>query len=305
MKKLAVSLFLLMINSSLLLAFETKVTQLSDHSFAPLPTWADGFQIYWGLIGSEPFVTKRGRGEQVAIITLRFGVDEIGGDFSAAEVLGKKECAKLGADWTFLLFVTEYSGTKQIASVTFLCARSNVADKIFTREEFETSAAREELLKFSVFFKKLHEDRRNSPKELDTEGFLEGFLKRAGIRVQHIKTKDNKSKDLYFDLKTGKRLSEEEVAKRFNGNLEENMVNELLPIFADEFVSVHKENSELYKSEYDQIAQIMRKYPNSNFNLNFPKIDSEGNIDYQKLRGDFISMMTDLLKDEFSAKNPD
>ena len=253
---------------STLFAYEVKVTKLTDENFDPLPKdadvyYRDSIKEYQSKSNYKDYKDK-----QIATITLVFEFTEIGKDFDAAATLAKKEAAKLGADLIIYISHTIYKDTEDIASMTYRCVRTEYIDDIEeTNKETEANQNVRKELETSPFYKKLQEctlfsERIDEKKQ----------LKILGIKIKTIKGKNNALKGLYFDIKTKRRINEEEVSRRVNN------------YFIDEFISFYKENFELYASEYDKIMQIMEKYPNST--LYFPKLNSKGSIDYDKMRND-------------------
>lgn len=72
----------------------------------------------------------------------------------------------------------------------------------------------------------------------------------VGIETKRTKDKNNRikcRKIIYIDVKTRKRINDNEVSKRIYNNQ------------IHEHISFYKENFELYASEYDKIMQVMKK----------------------------------------------
>lgn len=116
--KIALFLFILLMNCSTLFAYHVQVTKLTEENFNPLPT---EMRIFF-IRGIE-HLSVRPDDKQIATITLVFDTHEIGQDSDAVKKLAKKEAAKLGANEIFYISATEYTDTKDIASITFRCAR--------------------------------------------------------------------------------------------------------------------------------------------------------------------------------------
>lgn len=267
--KIAIFLFILLMNCSTLFAYQVKVTKLTEENFDPLPKGITA--NYFGTIEeyNKSYINdykNRSKDKQIATITLIFVSQEIGNDTGAVDALAKKEAAKLGGDWICYVSGTEYKDTKEIASTTYRCVRSQYCDDM--EKFYKITKANENVkkeLEISIFFEKIQDKFMLLDKIEENKQ-----LKMLGIKWKTIKDKENQKKDIYFDIKTRRRISEKEVDRR--------VCNHII----DLIISVYKENFELYVSEYDEIMQVMKKYPDST--LYFPKLDSEGKIDYEKMK---------------------
>ena len=137
--RIAIFLFLVLMNCSTLFAYEVMVTKLTDEKFDPLPK-EDVF--FMGLI--EEYQSNN-KDKQIATITLQFLVNEIGRDHDAVNLLAIKEAAKLGANIIYWVSGTEYKSCLTIASSAYRCIRvenrllidSNYRPKQYTENEFE------------------------------------------------------------------------------------------------------------------------------------------------------------------------
>ena len=94
--KIAIFLFLVLMNCSTLFAYDVNVTKLTDENFDPLPNY---MQPECG--GTIKDYHARYNHKQIATMTLLFELHEIGADVEAAIILVRKEAAKLGADLLF------------------------------------------------------------------------------------------------------------------------------------------------------------------------------------------------------------
>lgn len=117
--KVALFIFLVLMNCSTLFAYGVEITKLTDEIFNPLPKDVD--VRYMGSIDKYQNDCKDIK--QIATITLGFLVDEIGQDQGAVRILATKEAAKLGANKIYWVSGTEYTNTGQIASSTYRCSR--------------------------------------------------------------------------------------------------------------------------------------------------------------------------------------
>lgn len=267
--KIALFLFLVLMNCSALFAYEVKVTKLTDVNFEPLPKGITA--NYFGTIEqyNKRYIENyynRYKDKQIATITLIFEFNEIGRDYDAVRELAAKEAAKLGADDIYWVSATGYKDTEQIASTTYRCVRSQYCDDMEKPyKEVKANENAEKELETSIFFKKFQEMLMLLDKIWENKQ-----SKMLGIKWKTIKNKENQVKVIFFDVKTRRRISEKEFGIRVSNYI------------SDQIISVYKENFELYVSEYDKIMQVMKKYPNNTFY--FPKLDSEGKIDYEKMR---------------------
>ena len=233
--KITLSLFLVtLLNCSYLFAYEVKMTMLSDEHFDPLPDYIG----CWSGCTIENYIASGIDNDdvQVATITLEFARGEIGQDYGAVDELAKKEAGKLGADFSFVVSGTIYKETGEIASVTYRCVRSKSAARRDERIQIEN--AKKEL-KSSTFYKKYQEVWE------EVGAFSDKEEKSLGIKYEE----DDKTSRNYFDIKTGKQISWEEVKRRVLSDL------------ADKIVSFFKDNFKLYVSEYNMLLQIKQKYP--------------------------------------------
>ncbi|MBE7444683.1 MAG: DUF1566 domain-containing protein [Planctomycetia bacterium] len=114
----AIFLFLVLMHCSTLFAYEVKVTKLTDENFVPITREEDVL-----CMGSIEEYQSNYKDKQIATITLRFLVNEIGRDQDAVNLLAAKEAAKLGANTIFWVSGTVYKDTKEIASSTYRCIR--------------------------------------------------------------------------------------------------------------------------------------------------------------------------------------
>lgn len=290
MKKIYICLLTILISSSPLFAYEINVTRLTDKSYYPLydsddPNSSDRLLLifYKGPIErSESDYSDK----QIATISLKFRINEIGNDYDAVIILARKECAKLGANQVFNVSGTQYKDLGEIASETFRCVRTELADEIekLFKPGNETRKMRKDL-ESSAFLRRLEAvltDGSGSLSKIKEIGEEEYLKREVGIKVQTKKTKDDLPKVVYFDVKTGKELNDKEVSKR----IEDYMSNFL----SDAFISFYKDidNYALYRFEYDRIAEVKRKYPDSTLNLFLPELDAKGEINYKKLKKDLI-----------------
>lgn len=262
--------FLVLMTCSALFAYEVKVTKLTDDKFDPLPK---DIHVYYRE-SIEEYQSKSNyksyKDTQIATITLIFKFIEIGKDYDAATTLARKEAAKLGADLIIYISHTIYKDTEDIASMTYRCVRTKYIDDIErVNKGIEANKNVNKELESSPFFKKLQDTLFPKFSDRINEKIQYRML---GVKWKTIKNRENQEKVIYFDIKTRRRISEKEVIER--------VVNHSV----DQIILCYKENFELYKSEYDKIMQVMKEYPNST--LYFPKLDSKGNIDYEKMRGD-------------------
>lgn len=290
--KIAIFLFLVLMNCSTLFAYEVKVTRLTDEYFDPLPNYIQpkfGGEIKDYQANYQASYNHK----QIATMTLIFELHEIGEDFEAVLILVQKEAAILGADLIIYVSETFHKNSREIASMTFRCARTDKVDKTI-----ETEILKVELFESSLFFKIFcsYWENFNFGDDDDVE-----WLKKFGLEKKQINSdllgfsdamklyksdnnpfyrispellrqKSNTATMGIFDTKTGIQISEERYWK---------MEREYI---TNQLISFYKENFELYKSEYDKIMQVNKKYPNST--LYFPKLDSKGNIDYEKMKND-------------------
>lgn len=258
---------------STLFAHEVKVIKLTDENYDSLPMEMRIYYFNFELLGMRP------DDKQIATITLVFDPHEIGQDSDAVKKLAKKEAAKLGANAIYYISALEYTDTKNIASMTFRCARSPVCD------------CDVDLFKFS-FYKNLYLEvlRRYEPDYFDSGVSLYQTLSLIGVKREQI-LKENKKIIVFHDIKTNKQLDKDEVCKRW------------LDCYADEIISFYKENLDLYISEYDKIIQIIKKYfPKKNIGnvtwFLFPKLDAQKNIDFQNFK-DFFTLNYNYMAERF------
>ncbi len=261
--KIALFLFVLLMNCSALFAYQVNVIKLTEENFDPLPTEMRIFFIH----GIEN-LSVRPDDKQIATITLVFNRHEIGKDSDAVKKLAKKESAKLGANEIFYISSTEYTDTKDIASMTFRCARFPDIDETV------------DLFKSSVF-KNLYLEvlRRYEPYYFDSSVTLYKILSLIGVKREQI-LKENEKITVFHDIKTNKQLDKDEVLKRW------------LDCYANEIISFYKENLDLYISEYDKIIQILKKnHPEVDVEKGtffyFPKLDLQKNINFQNFKDSF------------------
>ena len=271
--KVALFIFLVLMNCSTLFAYEVNVTKLTDEYFDPLPKETSVF--------SGDFTTYKEFNDQddkqIATITLVFGFEEIGKDYDAVEELAKKEAEKLGADEIYQISGTVYKNTEDIASMTFRCVRTPYCDILAKNILNE-----KELLKSSVICNKLHEVMKRF--FWWKGGTPDKILSLIGVKRETI-LKENKKITVFYDIKSKKQLDKDEIFKRW------------LDGYANEVISVYKENLDLYISEYDKIIQIIKKgYPDFDAENNrfYPKPDAQKNINFQKFKDSFLLYYKDL-----------
>lgn len=255
-----------------LFSYEVNIVKLSDEQFEALTGDINLFLTYRGLLSDNIYYFED---KQIATVTLIFNVNEIGQDFDAVIELAKKEAKKLGADRVYYVSGNEYKNTEEIAATTFRFTRSKYIDEYEKSQKQleDTKKMREELENTSDFFKKLS-------KEIDslfvtvTED-METHWKALNVRYQKIKLKEkNVYKEQLIDLKTGKELSEEQFNERWG------------KYFVKRIIAFYKNNLESYKSEYGKIDAILKKYPNNT--MYFPKVDSNGNINYGEMEKELL-----------------
>lgn len=259
--KIAFFLFVLLMNCSTLFAYHVQVTKLTEENFDPLPT---ELRIFFFRTELRP------DDKQIATMTLVFDPHEIGQDSDAVRKLAKKEAAKLGANDIFYISSTEYTDTKDIASMTFRCARFPDID--YDVDLFESS-----------FYKNLYLEvlRRYEPSYFDSSVTLYKTLSLIGVKREQI-LKENKKITVLQDIKTNKQLDKDAVLKRW------------LDCYANEIISFYKENLDLYISEYDKIFQIIKKnFPKTDVEkvtwFHFPKLDAQKNINFENFK-DFFTL---------------
>jgi hypothetical protein len=239
------------------------VTKLTDENFDPLPT---EMRIYF--FRTIEHLSFRPDDKKIATMTLVFDPHEIGKDTDAVKELAKKEAAKLGANDVYYISSTEYGDTKDIASMTFRCSRFPDID--YDVDLFKSS-----------FYKNLYLEvlRRYEPLYFDSSVTLYKTLSLIGVKREQI-LKENKKITVLQDIKTNKQLDKDEVMKRW------------LDCLANEIISFHKENLDLYISEYDKIFQIIKKnFPKTDAEKAtwwlFPKLDAQKNINFQNFKDSF------------------
>ncbi|MDO8733541.1 MAG: hypothetical protein Q7K21_00085 [Elusimicrobiota bacterium] len=216
--------------------------------------------------------------KHIATITLIFSPNEIGTDYSAGNELAKKEAIKLGADWIYYVSSTIYKDTSEIAAITFRCVRTTFPDFLVERAKiakeyeelkFEEDNARKELLEYSTFYNILIND--------NSLGREENIYRSIGVKEKKERKKDSKLETIiYIDTVSNKVLNEKEVKKR----TKDYFVNKIMDIYIN--------NLELYKTEYDEIMRILGKYPKAKFY--FPELDTQGNIDKQKMKEEIFGV---------------
>lgn len=113
--RIAIFLFLVLINCSTLFAYEVEVTKLTDENFDPLPKEINVYNM--GLM--KPGEDQMYKVKQIATITLRIKLDEIGEDYDAARTQVKKEAAKLGGNLVYYVSGTIDQNIENICTLTF------------------------------------------------------------------------------------------------------------------------------------------------------------------------------------------
>lgn len=220
-------------------AYTVTVTPLTDKTFPPVDAKQVVFSGDW-----EKHASVTGE-EDLATITLRFEPQEIGSDNSAAITLGRREAAKLGATSYYSVSGTERDATKDIATRTFHLTRSKEtisasppgepAPESYYRDIRATSFGK-------IYFEWIDARKNMTPDE----------------KVIFLRVREKKARrgdvvvSRYFDVKTDKGLTEDEVQRRF-----------ILYIAHERPVFIAK-NADLYRSDFPALQKINGAYTAQN-----------------------------------------
>ena len=208
--KIALFLFILLMNCSTLFAYHVKVTKLTEENFEPLPKEIDilcvDLEMYNKVYNKKKHDLDH---KQIATITLIFEFNEIGKDSDAVEELAKKEAAKLGADMIVYISGKEHKDTEEIVSMTFRCVRNISCDyyvEIIIKEK--------DLLKSTVFYKKLREVIKDYQPFWWEGSTPDETLFLIGVNREQVPKENNKI-TVFYDIKTKKQLDKDEICKRW------------------------------------------------------------------------------------------
>ena len=229
----------------LLEAYTVTVTPLGDRVFPPVDAKQVVFAGDWDQ--HRPAANE----EDLATITLRFEPQEIGSDNSATLTLGRREAAKLGATAYYLVSGSQRDSTRDIATRTFHLTRATSAVSVSASEEREQAP------------EDYYRDIRANPfgkiyfEWIETEKNMPPDAKVAYLRVREKKTRRGDVViSRYFDVKTDKGLTADEVQRRFI-------------LYIDQArPAMMAKNADLYRSNFPVLQRINDAYTAKNPRFN-------------------------------------
>jgi len=252
---------LLLLSTALAEGHEVRTTRLTERKYDAIPErdtvlFAGSWKNYICQPGDAP----------VATTTMSFEPNEIGQDYSAAQILAMAEARKLGADLVFFVSGTRHKDTGEIASRTYRCLRSGKYCRLEVLEQ--KTQLRQQMwdeLKDTEFGLRYHEF-------LSSTNLRARISARLGVTERKVALANGEKTTDYVEQKTGRRMPCSEYKRRFQN------------CAVDAWFKFFKENIRTYRSGYFRIQEIKSKYHAFMIGMPLPILGPQAEIDFDVMR---------------------